>query len=554
MALNNTLTQEQELVQRQQQLLTAQQILQVKLLEMPLTQLEEKVKEELIVNPALEKDMPEDAESDVRTAEGDVNGSTDYGDEAYSGEDNAHEHDADDYDAENERYEKQSEKEDRDQALDDALDSIDSDDRLVTDYRQKTNNAPASSEQEEMVYGDTTSFRDHLMEQVAEEELTETQRTVVEYLIGMLDDDGLLRTDLSIICDNLAIYYYLDVDIHSVEKALQILQSFDPAGVGARSLQECLLLQIDRREDSVMTRYLRKVIKKYGCDVMIVETGYEVDPQNPWKMQQGRGDYASLIRRMKEDTEGRCKGVFYWEPECRPSQYKLGAFDEQGHPTDILRALVGIENGKLNIQNYDRRVVNIKTNLGDIYVELYNETPGHRDNFLRLAKSGALEGTLFHRVIEDFMIQGGDPDSKDAPKTMEENPAPLLGEGNVKTAEGNDTISAEIIYPRFFHKRGVLAAAREGDAENPTKASSSSQFYITWGKYPGKVGKNPFKPLLDYYKEYGNAGTPWLDGGYTVFGEVISGLEVVDKIQKSRTDSNDRPLRDARIEKMEVIY
>ena len=299
---------------------------------------------------------------------------------------------------------------------------------------------------------------------------------------------------------------------------------------------------------------IRKVTKKYGCDVMIVETGYEVDPQNPWKMQQGRGDYASLIRRMKEDTEGRCKGVFYWEPECRPSQYKLGAFDEQGHPTDILRALVGIENGKLNIQNYDRRVVKIKTNLGDIYVELYNETPGHRDNFLRLAKSAALEGTLFHRVIEDFMIQGGDPDSKDAPKTMEENPAPLLGEGNVKTAEGNDTISAEIIYPRFFHKRGVLAAAREGDAENPTKASSSSQFYITWGKYPGKVGKNPFKPLLDYYKEYGNAGTPWLDGGYTVFGEVISGLEVVDKIQKSRTDSNDRPLRDARIEKMEVIY
>lgn len=266
MALNNTLTQEQELVQRQQQLLTAQQILQVKLLEMPLTQLEEKVKEELIVNPALEKDMPEDAESDVRTAEGDVNGSTDYGDEAYSGEDNAPEHDADDYDAENEKYEKQSEKEDRDQALDDALDSIDSDDRLVTDYRQKSNNAPASSEQEEMVYGDTTSFRDHLMEQVAEEELTETQRTVVEYLIGMLDDDGLLRTDLSIICDNLAIYYYLDVDIHSVEKALQILQSFDPAGVGARSLQECLLLQIDRREDSVMTRYMRKVIKKYYDD------------------------------------------------------------------------------------------------------------------------------------------------------------------------------------------------------------------------------------------------------------------------------------------------
>lgn len=297
---------------------------------------------------------------------------------------------------------------------------------------------------------------------------------------------------------------------------------------------------------------IRKVSRKYGCDVMIVETGYEVDMQNPWKMQQGRGDYSELIRRMKEDTGGRCKGVFYWEPECRPSQYKLGAFDEEGHPTDIMRALVRVENGKLNIQGYDRKVVRIETNLGDIYVELYNETPKHRDNFLRLASSGALDGTLFHRVIENFMVQGGDPDSKDAPKTREESPADPLGDGNVKTMDGKDTISAEIVYPRFFHKRGALAAAREGDDENPTLASSSSQFYITWGKYPVNSGSHPYQPMLEYYEEYGHAGTPWLDGGYTVFGEVIDGLDIVDKIQKSATDKYDRPLRDVRIVRMTV--
>mgnify|MGYP000045523490 CR=1 FL=1 len=93
--------------------------------------------------------------------------------------------------------------------------------------------------------------------------------------------------------------------------------------------------------------------------------------------------------------------------------------------------------------------VKIKTTEGDILVRLYDETPKHRDNFLKLAGEGYFDGTLFHRVIKDFMIQGGDPDSKDAPKTMEENPAPLLGEGTVKSAEGNDTIPAEILYPRF---------------------------------------------------------------------------------------------------------
>lgn len=115
--------------------------------------------------------------------------------------------------------------------------------------------------------------------------------------------------------------------------------------------------------------------------------------------------------------------------------------------------------------------INIKTTEGDIIVALYDETPKHRDNFIKLAKEGYFDGTLFHRVIKDFMIQGGDPDSKDAPKGK------MLGTG------GPDyTIPAEFVYPKRYHKRGALSAARTGDEVNPERESSGSQFYIVWGK------------------------------------------------------------------------
>ncbi len=296
-------------------------------------------------------------------------------------------------------------------------------------------------------------------------------------------------------------------------------------------------------------RNIRKVSAKYGCDVMIVETGFEVDEQNPWKMVQGREQFAELIRRAKNETGGKCKGVFYWEPECRPSQYKLGAFTEDGHPTDIMRALA---NGQ-NCAAYDRKLVKIETSDGDIIVELYNETPRHRDNFLHLAQSGALENTLFHRVIKDFMIQGGDPTSASAPQTSLDSPAPELGNADVPTADGEKTIQAEIIYPKAFHKRGALASAREGDDVNPERKSSSSQFYIVWGRCPTTAGRNPYVPLLPYYNDDNEPGTAWLDGGYTVFGEVIEGLDVVEKIQQVPTDKLDRPLDDVRILKMTVL-
>lgn len=298
-------------------------------------------------------------------------------------------------------------------------------------------------------------------------------------------------------------------------------------------------------------RNIRMLAKKYNCDVMIVETGFEVDEKNPWKMNEGREHYAELIRRARNDTNGRCRGVFYWAPECHPSTYKLGAFDSDGKPTDIMRALITAGS---DYSNYDCRVVKLSTTAGDILVELYNETPVHRDNFIRLASEGSLDSTLFHRVIKNFMIQGGGPDSRYAPATSKEHPAPVTANEDVPTTDGLRTMPAEIVYPRFFHKRGALAAAREADGENPLFNSSSSQFYIVWGKAPATAGRSPYVPMLDYYKDGTMAGTPWLDGGYTVFGEVLSGLDVVEKIQLSETDSNDRPINDIRLLQMHIVH
>lgn len=234
--------------------------------------------------------------------------------------------------------------------------------------------------------------------------------------------------------------------------------------------------------------------------------------------------------------------------------------------------------------------VKISTSYGDIVVRLYDETPAHRDNFLKLASEGTLNGTLFHRVIKEFMIQGGDPESKGAAKGR------MLGSGDV-----GYTLPAEF-NPSLYHKRGALSAARQGDQVNPQKRSSGCQFYIVWGKkYSGgelgqlqrqmlmQAQQNVFNSLAmehrdeimnmrrnrdsaglqalqeklvaqmeaivrekglgkmtpeqqSIYTEIG--GTPFLDGEYTVFGEVEQGLEIVGKIQEVATDGNDRPLED----------
>jgi len=180
----------------------------------------------------------------------------------------------------------------------------------------------------------------------------------------------------------------------------------------------------------------------------------------------------------------------------------------------------------------------ISTNYGDMKAVLYNETPQHRDNFIKLVKEGYFNGTLFHRVIEGFMIQGGDPDSKTAKKGQQ------LGQGGPAY-----TIPAEF-NQALVHKKGALAAARMGDQMNPKKASSGSQFYIAQGKvYTQEELTRMGKKFNDVQKKtYSTVGgVPFLDYDYTVFGEVIEGLDVIDKIAKVQKDRSDRPLEDVKM-------
>lgn len=202
-----------------------------------------------------------------------------------------------------------------------------------------------------------------------------------------------------------------------------------------------------------------------------------------------------------------------------------------------------------------RHQVLLQTSKGDIVLELYNETPRHRDNFLKLVRSGYYDGVLWHRVIADFMIQTGDSTTRHA------KPGASVGEYDL-----NYRLPAEIIYPKYFHKRGVLAAAREGDSMNPKRESSAAQFYIVWGttyssmaldKMQARLdeatgGKVQLTPeVRDAYRKYG--GTPHLDGQYTVFGEVVKGLNVVRDIDYVETDDDDRPVWDVKILKAVVL-
>ena len=186
--------------------------------------------------------------------------------------------------------------------------------------------------------------------------------------------------------------------------------------------------------------------------------------------------------------------------------------------------------------------VSISTSYGDMTLVLYNETPRHRDNFIKLVKSGFYDGTLFHRVIAGFMIQGGDPDSKTAKKGQ------MLGNGGP-----GYTVPAEF-NKKFTHKRGALSAARMGDGSNPQKASSGSQFYIVQGKkydrknlesMGNRSGANYTDDQIKVYEMEG--GTPQLDMNYTVFGEVISGFDVIDKIAAVAKGRADRPKEDVKM-------
>ena len=269
---------------------------------------------------------------------------------------------------------------------------------------------------------------------------------------------------------------------------------------------------------------------------------------------------------------------------CKPNKMKKRIFI-------FLIAIMAMTSAKSADSIPAGPVVDIRTSLGDIRVRLYDDTPKHRDNFLKLVREGFYDGVLFHRVIKDFMIQTGDPSSRTADSTA------MLGAG-----DPGYTIEAEIAYPRHYHKRGALAAARTGDQVNPERRSSGSQFYIVTGEKVAAarmaqmaenavMGKRQqyFRTLVERDREKISAleasgdrdglealrqsliaetenavkaeplpdnivndyttvgGTPHLDGQYTVFGEVISGMDTVEKIENVATGRADRPLEDVRI-------
>lgn len=197
---------------------------------------------------------------------------------------------------------------------------------------------------------------------------------------------------------------------------------------------------------------------------------------------------------------------------------------------------------QLNAQTYKAKII---TNYGNITVVLFDETPKHRDNFIKLVKEKFYDSLLFHRVIKGFVIQGGDPMSKNASDTA------LLGEGDL-----GYTIPAEF-NPKYFHKKGMLAQARDN---NPEKASSACQFYIVQGKLANdstfikakiRTGNDTPEANKKVYRKIG--GIPHLDMNYTIYGKVIKGIKIVDKIATVETDKNDRPLKPVRIKTIELI-
>lgn len=211
----------------------------------------------------------------------------------------------------------------------------------------------------------------------------------------------------------------------------------------------------------------------------------------------------------------------------------------------VLLALVSVH---LQAQEVETLVL-IETDLGKIKVKLFNDTPLHRDNFIKNVNEHRYDGLLFHRIIKQFMVQGGDINSKDAP--IEQH----LGDGDL-----DYTIPAEIVYPKYFHKTGMLCAARTGDEDNPERASSATQFYIVTGKFftEMELDKMEKEQGITFTPEQRHAymlegGTPHLDNKYTVFGEVLSGMKVADKIQFTETNADDRPVKNIKIKTMTIV-
>ena len=207
----------------------------------------------------------------------------------------------------------------------------------------------------------------------------------------------------------------------------------------------------------------------------------------------------------------------------------------------FLVLLVGMAFAKKNKNKF----VEMETNKGTFTLEVYNDVPKHAENFLKLANEGFYDSLLFHRIIPSFMIQGGDPESKNAVDGQ------MLGNGDV-----GYKVPAEFMLPKYYHKKGALAAARDN---NPEKASSGCQFYIVVGKtftdteldqMEARIGQKYSEQARKDYKTIG--GTPHLDAGYTVYGQIVKGQDVVDAISNSPRNTSDRPAENIRILNVKV--
>jgi RNA polymerase sigma-54 factor len=332
--------QEQRLAEQQRltQSITQQQLLQSQLTELPVTQLVERIQAEMDDNPALEP-------------------STDEGDTF----------------SENVEYTEQSEnadayeQEERQSALDEALQSLGRDDEDLPVYQGGMSN---QEERESMVYGQSLSFYDQLKEQMGMINLTEQQQSIMEYLIGSLDDDGLLRKPLHAIADELAIYHGVDVNEEQIEQVLTMLQDFDPAGIGARSLQECLLLQVKRREPSRLKELMERVLSKY----------FELFTKKHWKQLQ------QALRLTDLQAETLISELRKLNPKPGTSMGEVVGHSIQQITPDFI------------IDTLDDGTVSFQLNTGDIpelhvspsFTETLEEYQHNKDNMSRQMKEALL--------------------------------------------------------------------------------------------------------------------------------------------------------------------
>ena len=425
------LIQTQSQQQTLSQTLSPQQLLQVRLLELPLNELEQRINAEMDDNPALEiGETGDDLVVEDQFSEGN---SDDLGSE--------------------EDFDSQQERDERISALDEVLTNMTSDDEMPV-YEGYKKSDGEDSGYETMVYGDSVSFYDKLKEQMAEHELTEKQKEVMEYLIGSLDDDGLLRKSLSIISDELAVYHNIDSSAEEIDEVLKILQDFDPAGIGGRSLQECLLLQIDRRDDSRLKSLMRDVIENQFDDFKLKH----------WDKIQQRLDLNDI------QTEMLNKELCKLNPKPGSSLGEaLGQNMQQITPDFI-------------IETQDDGTVTFSLNNGNVpelhvsqsFADSINEYQNNKSNMSKQSK----EALLYTKQKIDS-AQGFIEAVKQRRQTLYVTMKAIIGLQHKFFEEGDEALLRPMILKDVADKAGV-------DISTVSRVSNSKYAQTRWGMFPLK--------------------------------------------------------------------